>query len=95
MQYAIAAKADQRGNIERFFERNHVDLIGALPGKTFSGAKDRGDYDSKSFREFLTVDELIYIIVRYIVDNYHNLPMKDWMVKPRPAMGQKRQSLRN
>ena len=70
-QFTVAGEADQRATMERFFERIHVDLIGTLPGKTFSDAKSRGDYNSKAFTS-LTVDELIYIIVRYIVDEYHN-----------------------
>lgn len=71
LQFTVAGKADQRATMERFFQRIHVDLIGTLPGKTFSDANARGDYNSKALAS-LTVDEVIYIIIRYIVDEYHN-----------------------
>ena len=73
IQYAIAGVPRLRGTIERWFRRIHVDLIGRLPGKTFSKASERDDYKSKELAS-LSVEELLRIIIRWIVDEYHHAP---------------------
>lgn len=73
LQFAIAGIPRHRGTIERWFRTLHVDLIGRLPGKTFSDAGERGIYKSKEFAS-LTVEELLWLIIRWIVDVYHNTP---------------------
>lgn len=73
IQYAIAGVPRLRGTIERWFRRIHVDLIGSLPGKTFSKASERDDYKSKDLAS-LSVEELLRIIIRWIVDDYHHTP---------------------
>jgi len=73
IQYAIAGVPRLRGTIERWFRRIHVDLIGRLPGKTFSKASERDDYKSKELAS-LTVEEMLQVIIRWIVDDYHHHP---------------------
>ncbi|MCZ8313469.1 Mu transposase C-terminal domain-containing protein [Phreatobacter sp.] len=73
IQYAIAGIPRLRGTIERWFRRIHVDLIGRLPGKTFSKASERDEYKSKELAS-LSVEEILRVIFRWIADEYHHTP---------------------
>jgi len=70
---APKAKAFIRGAMERVFRTVHSGLLARAPGKTFSNVVERGDYDSEA-EAVLTLDDLISIVVIWIVDVYHNTP---------------------
>lgn len=58
-----------KGVIERFMRTINTGLIHTLPGSTFSNPNDRGEYDSKGCA-VLTVDELTYLVFKWIVEVY-------------------------
>lgn len=62
-----------RGQIERYFKTLGHRLLPLLSGRTGFSPKDRGDYPSEDMA-CLTDDELIKLIVRFVVDVYHNEP---------------------
>lgn len=62
-----------RGIIERFFGTITTRLMPLLSGRTFRGPDARGDYDSKA-RTVLDDGDLLRIIVKWIVDDYHHSP---------------------
>lgn len=62
-----------RGRVERVFRRIHTQLIARFSGRTFENTVRRGDYDSEK-RAILFVDQLRWVLCRYVVDIYHNLP---------------------
>jgi len=62
-----------KGAVERFFHTLNVDLIHCLPGTTFSNVKERGDYPSEKFA-CLTLHDLEALILKWIVDGYHQRP---------------------
>ena len=62
-----------RGRVERFFSRAHTQLIGRFSGRTFENVVRRGAYESEK-NASLTIEDVRYAFVRYIVDIYHNLP---------------------
>jgi putative transposase len=68
-----AGLAEMRATVERVFRTFGVQLMPWLSGRTFSNVVDRGDYPSESLAVF-TDDELSEILVRYVVDGYHNSP---------------------
>lgn len=61
---------EMRGTIERIFGTINTSLLPYLSGRTFESPEARGDYESEALAS-LTVDELLSILVRYIVDVYH------------------------
>ena len=62
-----------RGAVERSFFTLRLGLMTRLPGKTFKDAVDRGDYPAEE-RACFRIDELATVIVRWVVDVYHNTP---------------------
>jgi transposase InsO family protein len=68
---APKAKAYIRGIMERVFRTFHTNLLSIIPGKTFSNTVLRGDYNSEA-EAILTLDDLIQVLVVWIVDIYHN-----------------------
>ncbi|MFN4153493.1 MAG: hypothetical protein ACK4HF_02460 [Paracoccaceae bacterium] len=70
---APKAKAFLRGLLERIFRTIHENLFAAIPGKTFTNTVRRGEYDSQA-EAVLTLDDLIKVLVVWIVDIYHNSP---------------------
>lgn len=68
---APKAKAYIRGIMERVFRTVHATLLAHIPGKTFSNPVLRGDYNSEA-EAILTLDDLIQVLVVWIVDIYHN-----------------------
>jgi putative transposase len=69
----VAGKPDQRGRIERFFRTVALKLLPQLPGRTFSNVVERDDHPSEE-RAALTIDDLTKVLIRWIVDAYHNTP---------------------
>ncbi|WP_157764679.1 DDE-type integrase/transposase/recombinase [Rhodobacter sp. CZR27] len=70
---AIAGAASARGRIERLFQTIAKGLLCRLSGRTFSDTVKRGDYDADA-RACLGTEDMCRILVRWIVDIYHNTP---------------------
>ena len=68
---AAAGEARLRARIERFFGTISTSLMPRLSGRTFSNIVQRGDYPSEQLAA-LTVEELSNVLVRWVVDIYHN-----------------------
>lgn len=62
-----------RGHIESFFRTLGHQLMPLLAGRTFFDTVQRGDYPSEQLA-CLCDDDLITILLTYIVDIYHNQP---------------------
>lgn len=62
-----------RGHIESFFRTYGHQLMPLLAGRTFFDTVQRGDYPSKQLA-CLCDDDLITILLTYVVDIYHNQP---------------------
>lgn len=62
-----------RGHIESFFRTLGHQLMPLLAGRTFFDTVERGDYPSEKLA-CLCDDDLITILLTYIVDIYHNQP---------------------
>lgn len=104
-EHAIAGMPQLRARIERLFGTISINLLPRLSGRTFSNVIDRGDYDSGA-RAALTVDELVFALIRWVVDIYHNSPheslrgqspaerwrdlVEKWGVTPPPDMRTRR-----
>lgn len=63
----------QRPKIERFFQTLDIKGLLRFSGRAFSNPQVRGKYESLA-RACVTVEELAALIVRFVVDVYHNLP---------------------
>lgn len=69
-----AAKSPtMRGVIERMFNTLSGSLMPRLSGRTFANPHTRGDYDADA-RACLNADDLAWVLVRWVVDIYHNTP---------------------
>jgi putative transposase len=66
-----AGDAPMRAVVERIFRTVSLDVMARLDGKTFNSIFERADYDSAG-NAGLTVDELAWIMVTWVVDIYHN-----------------------
>jgi putative transposase len=73
VMFPPAGLPQMRGRQERFFRTLHKQLIARFDGRTFENVVAKGDYDSEA-HAIVDVEELSRIIVRYIVDVYHNTP---------------------
>ncbi|MBO9398106.1 hypothetical protein J7400_15565 [Shimia sp. R9_2] len=62
-----------RGRVERIFGAFGALLMPYLSGRTFFNPQQRGDYPSEEMAIF-SDDALMEVLVRYVVDIYHNLP---------------------
>jgi putative transposase len=63
----------QRGKIERLLHTLDIRGIARFSGRTFKNPVVRGKYEAMA-RACVTVHELCALIVRFIVDQYHNVP---------------------
>mgnify|MGYP003135318703 CR=1 FL=1 len=70
---APAGLPQLRGTIERLFGTASTNLVSRLSGRTFSDVVERGDYPSEA-RAVNTIEEFATMLVRWIVDIYHNTP---------------------
>lgn len=70
-----AKTPQQRGKIERFFKTLNIQAIMRFSGRAFSSVEERANYEAAA-RACLTVEELATLIIRFIVDQYHNRPHK-------------------
>jgi len=62
-----------RSTIERLFRTFGLKLMPLLAGRTYGNPKERGDYDSNYWAS-LSDDELIQVLILFVVDVYHNQP---------------------
>ena len=67
----VAGVPELRGRIERFFRTMGGNLMSELSGRTFSNIVEKGDSDPGE-RACLTENDLATILVRWVVDVYHN-----------------------
>jgi len=72
-QGTIAGVPGMRGTIERVFRTAGLDLMPRLKGRTFSNPQERGDYKARD-RACLDAENLAFVLMRWIVDIYHNSP---------------------
>lgn len=70
---APAGLPQLRGTMERVLETTSTNLVGRLSGRTFSDVVQRGDYPSEA-RAVNTVEDFATMLVRWVVDVYHNTP---------------------
>lgn len=63
----------QRPKIERFFQTLDIRGLLRFSGRAFSNPQVRGKYESIA-RTCVTVEELAALIVRFVIDVYHNSP---------------------
>ncbi|WP_089177962.1 Mu transposase C-terminal domain-containing protein [Bosea sp. AS-1] len=68
-----AGMPQMRGRNERFFRTLAKGLFSRIDGQTFENVVAKGDYDAET-RAVLDVAEIGRMIVRWIVDVYHNTP---------------------
>jgi putative transposase len=62
-----------RGKVERIFSTTETRLMPFFSGRTFSNVVQRGDYNSEKGAS-IPVDVLARVLVRHVVDDYHNRP---------------------
>lgn len=68
-----AGMPQMRGRNERFFRTLNKGLFSRIDGQTFENVVAKGDYDAGA-RAVLDIAEIGRMIVRWIVDVYHNTP---------------------
>ncbi|MFE0014088.1 Mu transposase C-terminal domain-containing protein [Mesorhizobium sp. NPDC059054] len=68
-----SGEAYLRGNIERFFQTLDSMGMAFFSGRTFGSIAKKGDYDAEA-NASLCMDTLNKVLVRLIVDVYHNTP---------------------
>lgn len=73
LHFMGVAQPELKGSIERLFGTLSRDLFHKLPGTVFHNPEARGDYPSEE-RAALTLEAFTEILVRWIVDVYHQTP---------------------
>lgn len=73
MLFPPAGTPQNRARIERFFRTIHDQLVALFHGRSFENIVVKGDYESEA-NAVIDPDELGRVIVRWIVDVYHNTP---------------------
>ena len=73
LEIATNGVPEARGTIERVFKTVATGLMPRLSGRTFSDIITKGDTDPRD-RAALTVDDLTFALIRWVVDIYHNTP---------------------
>ncbi|MCO6393255.1 DDE-type integrase/transposase/recombinase [Aliihoeflea aestuarii] len=68
-----AGVPQMRGRIERVFSTLHKQFVSLFHGRTFENVAAKGDYDAEAMA-IMDADELYLLLIRYIVDIYHNQP---------------------
>lgn len=63
----------QRPKVERLFQTLEIRSLLRFSGRAFSNPQVRGKYEAEA-RAVTTVEELAHLIVRFVVDVYHNTP---------------------
>lgn len=73
MLFPPAKSPQNRARIERFFRTIHTQLVALFDGRSFEDPVAKGDYESEA-HAVVDPEELGRVIVRWIVDVYHNTP---------------------
>jgi putative transposase len=73
LERTIAGTPSMRGTIERLFRTCAISLLPRLSGRTFSSVVERAGHPSEA-RACLGAEDLCFVLVRWIVDIYHNTP---------------------
>ncbi|PTM99046.1 Mu transposase C-terminal domain-containing protein [Mycoplana dimorpha] len=73
IMFPPAGVPQMRARIERVFSTFHKQLIARFHGRTFENVVAKGDYDPDAMA-VLDKEELYQVLVRYVVDVYHNTP---------------------
>lgn len=73
LRYMGAGKPELKGAIERLFGTLSRDFFHTLPGTVFNNINARGDYPAED-RAALTLRHFTEVLVRWIVDVYHQTP---------------------
>ncbi|MXQ12354.1 Mu transposase C-terminal domain-containing protein [Microvirga makkahensis] len=68
-----AGTPQNRARVERLFRTIHDQLIALFHGRSFENVTAKGDYNSEVNAIFVP-EELGHVIVRWLVDVYHNTP---------------------
>ena len=68
-----AGLAHLRGTMERAFKTAGMQALAPFPGRTFGSIRERGDYNPRD-RAVLEIQELCQVLVRWVVDVYHQSP---------------------
>ncbi|MGB0968152.1 MAG: integrase, partial [Halocynthiibacter sp.] len=71
----IAGQPSMRGKVEGAFGTLATTLLPRLSGRTFGSVIERGTHPSEKMACH-TVEDLIYALVRWVVDVYHNTPQE-------------------
>ncbi|MBU1827649.1 MAG: DDE-type integrase/transposase/recombinase [Alphaproteobacteria bacterium] len=71
----IAGQPSMRGKIERVFGTLATTLLPRLSGRTFGSVVERGTHPSEKLACH-ALEDLIYALVRWVVDVYHNTPQE-------------------
>ncbi|UOA26050.1 Mu transposase C-terminal domain-containing protein [Pseudosulfitobacter sp. DSM 107133] len=71
----IAGQPSMRGKIERTFGTLSTTLLPRLSGRTFGSVVERGTHPSEKLACH-AIEDLIYALVRWVVDVYHNTPQE-------------------
>ncbi|UWR33022.1 DDE-type integrase/transposase/recombinase [Sulfitobacter sp. W027] len=69
----IAGTPSMRAHIERVFRTLSTTLLPRLYGRTFGNVLERSGHPSEE-RACLSADDIAEILIRYVVDIYHNTP---------------------
>ena len=80
-----AGAPSMRAQIEGVFHTLGVTLLPRLSGRTFGDVVEKADHPAEK-RACLTVEDLVYALVRWVVDVYHNTPQE--ALNGRTPMGQ-------
>ncbi|ULB09185.1 DDE-type integrase/transposase/recombinase [Cereibacter azotoformans] len=72
-QRTIAGMPTMRGTVERLFRTCGTGLLPRLNGRTFSDVVEKGDHPAEQ-RACLGPEDICTVLVRWIVDIYHNTP---------------------
>lgn len=71
--YAAGGLPHLRGLIESIFSTLHKGFIAMLVARAFENVVAKGDYEPEK-RAALTLDGFLRLMIRYVVDVYHNMP---------------------
>ncbi|CAN7386609.1 Mu transposase C-terminal domain-containing protein [Devosia sp. LjRoot16] len=71
--YAASGLPHLRGLIESIFSTLHKGFIAKMVARAFENVVAKGKYEAEK-RAVLQLEEFLQLLVRYVVDVYHNLP---------------------
>jgi putative transposase len=91
--YPKSRGPEKKGGMERFFKTLNTGLAHQLPGTTFSNPHDRGDYPSGKLA-CLTLPTLEELILKWVVDVYHQRPHRSLQGKTPAAVWKAGESAR-